>query len=199
VPDNTDNIQSVERVYAQALLDLADDAGTLDEVADEIDQLGWLIQQQPQMLGLISSRTLSVEQRAGVIEQLFKGRVTDLVYRFLHVVNKKNRLDMLSRIVKAVANLVDQRRGIVRVEAFVAATLPEQAANQVATRIGSAIGGRVILEQQVQPQLIGGLKIRIGDRLIDGSVATQLRRIRRQIAAKGRDAARQRLDAMIIE
>jgi len=197
VPDNDDMIQSIERVYAQALIDLACEAGQLDEVADEMAQLGGIVQKQPDLVRLISTRTLSVERRGQAIERMLKGRVSDLTYRFLQVVNAKNRLDCIMGIVNAVAKGVDERRGIVHVKAFMAEALDAQAAQKVAKLIETVVGGEVQLEQQVDPELIGGLKIRIDDRLIDGSVSTQLRLMGQRIVAGGRDNARQHLETLM--
>ena len=197
MPDNEDMIQSIDQVYAQALLDLADEVGQLDAVADEMAQLGELAREQPDLVCLISTRTLSVEQRGRIIENMLKGRVSDLVYRFLQVVNAKNQLDRILGIVKAVLEGLDDRHGIVRVKAFLAVALEAQRAQQVAELIGTVVGGQVQLEQHVQPDLIGGLIIRVGDRLIDGSVSTQLRIMRQRIVASGRDNARQKLEMLM--
>lgn len=192
-------IQSIELVYAQALLELAEEANARDEVADELAQIERIAREQPEFVRLISTRTLSEEQRARVIENLFKSRVSDLVYRFLQVVNAKNRLDRTVGIAWALAKLVDERRGIVRVDMFVPESIDDSRVGQVARRIGEAIGGEVILRQHVQPGLIGGMKLRIEDRLIDGSVAAQLRLIRHKMVAGGRDNARTKLEALIAE
>jgi F-type H+-transporting ATPase subunit delta len=192
-------IQSIEQVYAQALLDLADEVGQLDVVGNEMMQLGELVREQPDLVRLISSRTLSVEQRGRIVENMFQGRVSDLVYRFIQVLNAKNRLDHILGIVKAVARGVDERHGIVRVKAFLAAALETQWAQQVAERIGTVVGGQVQLEQQVQPELIGGLKIRVRDRLIDGSVSTQLRLMRQRIVVSGCDDARQKIEKLMTQ
>jgi F-type H+-transporting ATPase subunit delta len=193
------NIQSTDLVYGRALADLADEAGVLAEVADQMGEIGELLRAEPQLVRLLATRTLSVEQRRRIIENLFQGRVHDLVFRFLQVANAKNRLDRMDTIVKAVAILVDQKRGIVRAQMFVAAALDTGRVEALADRIGKTFGGRVILDQQVDPTLIGGLKLRIGDRLIDGSVAAQLRGLRRKFVAAGRDRTRGRVESLISE
>ena len=197
--NHDDMVQSLEQVYARALLEAAQEAGTIDEVADEMQQLAHLLTQQPRLVRLLSTRMLSVEQRARSIENLFKGRVGDLVYRFLQVANAKHRLDRIQGIVRAVAQLVDERRGIVRVDAYVADRMDAAAAERVAQRLGEVIGGRVVLRQHEDPQLIGGLKLRVGDRLVDGSVAAQLRLMHRKIVATGRGDTRQKLESLISE
>ena len=85
-------IQTVELVYAQSLLELAQDAGVLDDVAAQMVQIAELSEREPGLIRLISTRTISVDQRAKIIEHMLKGKVHDLLYRFFQVVNRKNRL-----------------------------------------------------------------------------------------------------------
>ncbi len=192
-----DIVQSLDQIYAEALLGAAEEAGAMDEVADEMQQIGELLTKQPQLLRLLCSRMLSVEQRAHSIDNLLKGRVGDLVYRFLQVANRKNRLDRTRGVVKAVAQLVDERRGIVRVDAFVVKRMAPEEADRVARRLGEVVGGRVVLRQCEDPKLIGGLKLRVGDRLVDGSVAAQLRMMQQRIVVTGRGDARQKLESLV--
>lgn len=186
-------------MYAAALLELAEEAGGLDDVALEMAELGDLIAKQPDLGRLMSSRVLSASERASSIERIFKGKVSDVVYRFLQVVNSKGRLEELPAIVEAFSKLVDRKRGIIEVEAQVAVALDGAEAKRVTDELGAALGGTVVLHQVVDPAVIGGMKLRIGDKLIDGSVATQLRKLKQKIVAAGRESARGRVKELITE
>ena len=83
---------SAERVYAEALIEMAQEAGKLAEVAQEIDDLKGLVSTVPDAMRLFSSRVLSTDERAKSLERVFKGKVSDLLYRFIQVVNHKDRL-----------------------------------------------------------------------------------------------------------
>jgi F-type H+-transporting ATPase subunit delta len=185
-----DHIGSAQLVYARALLELADDAGKLDLVVDQVKDLQQLIRQEPDLARMLDSLMLSVEQRQSILNNVFKGQIDDLLLHFMQVVNAKHRLNLLPSILDAFVKLVDQKRGVIEVEAHVAAALDEASAARVAEGIGQALGGRVVLHQKVEPGLIGGIKIRVGDRVIDGSVAAQLRQFRRQLIDTGREQAR---------
>lgn len=184
----------LEQTYAQALLgviDGADDAALLATVADEAGQLRRLIEREPDLVRLVATRTLSTRDRAGMLERLFATRLTEVLYRFVQVVNRKNRLDDLGGILRAFARLVDERGGVVAVDAHVPALLADAAVSRLAASIGAALGREARVRQRVEPDLIGGLKLRIGDRLIDGSVAAQLRLMRAAMTAAGRQRARE--------
>lgn len=180
---------SLGAVYAEALLQLAEEAGQLTEVADEIEQLVQLLKDQPTLRRLLENRMLSAAKRAEAIEQIFHGRVHDVLHHFLLVINERSRLDMLDAIFHQFAQLLAERRGLVDVAIYTASPLDAKSATATAQRLGESLGKKVVLQQYVDPSLIGGLRLRVGDQLIDGSVATQLKQMRRQLV----DTARQRV------
>lgn len=187
--------QSVEHVYAAALLELA--ASDLDNIREQADDLGSLIRDDKGLALLIESRVLSSDERAASIEKIFKGNVDDLLYRFIQVVNAKDRLPHLGDILETFGALVDQRNGIIEVDAYVAAALDDATAQRVTADLSETLGGNVVLHQHVDETLIGGLKLRIGDKLIDASVATQLRKMKKQIVDAGREKTRGGLDQFL--
>lgn len=184
-------IDTLAQVYAQSLLELAEDAGQLDSMAEQVDQLAALLANQPELKPLFSSPAISASARQDLLKRLFEGRVSDLLFRFLQVVARKNRLGSLPGIFAAFQKLLAEKRGIIEVDAFVAARLSDEQATEVAQSIRQQLGvSDVILRQHEDPALIGGLKLQIGDHLIDGSVATQLKNLTRRTVARGREHAR---------
>lgn len=191
--------RTVEDIYGLALVEMAEQAGTLDATAQQVEELDQLIAAEPDLHKLFSSRVLGIAERAVSIERLFKGQVSDLLYRFIQTVNRKGRLDKLQGIFNAFGHIVDQRNGIVEVDVFVASELTKDALDDLGQKIGTAIQRNVILNQKVDAGLIGGLKLRVGDRLIDGSIITQLKMLERKIMAEGREKAKTQLAQLIAE
>lgn len=181
---------SIERVYAHALLELSEASGQPENTAGQLQQLGQVFETHPRLLGILSNRMVSVRERLQAIDAVFRGRVDDLIYRFLQVVNKKGRLGLMPGIILAYAQLLDERNGVVQANVGVAVRLTDDQLSAVADRISAAIGRNVVISQQVDPQLIGGIWIRVGDRLIDGCVATQLRLMQHNFVMKGHERAR---------
>ncbi len=190
---DTKMINQIDRLYAQSLLELALKRGedSADSVAQTMIALAELCRQSPDFLRLVSTPTVSHDDRRAALERIFSKSIDDLVYRFLQVLNNKNRLNHLPAICEAYALVHAQARGIVEVEAHVAVSLGGAQASQVAENLGQALGKTVKLKQSVNPALIGGLKLRVGDRLVDGSVATQLKMLREKMVQEGRRRARQ--------
>ena len=182
---------SIDRVYALALMELGQHAGTLDELVDEMAQLQKLLGGVSNLQNLLSSPALGKTRRSEIIDRVFRGRVSDLLYRFLQVLNQKGRLATLPSVARSFENLIDEKRGVVEVDAHVAQQLDQNQTDKIAQHIGAFLGSQVVLHQHVDHNLIGGLVLRIGDKLIDGSVATRLRSIQRQLVHAGQEQSRQ--------
>ena len=181
---------AIDRTYAAALLQMADAAGKLDEVAGEVDQLALLLRDNVSLRELLACRTLTPLEMQAVLERLFAGRVSDLVYCFLQVVNRKSRLGELASFLDAFNVLLDRKRGVVEVDLFAAERLDQAATDRIAAELGRKLDKRVVIHQTVDGSLIGGLKLRIGDQLIDASVASQLAQMKQQLIKEGRERAR---------
>lgn len=189
----------VATVYAQALLELAAQTNQLETVGQEVRDLAKLLEFPEPLRLLLGGRRLTVDKRRQIVEQIFRGRVSDLLYRFLQVLAAKNRLDQLPGILRLLPQLIQQRQGVQQVDLVTATPLGDQDAAALADAIGRILGQKVLARRQVDPALVGGLKIRIGDRLLDGSVAAQLRAMRRKIIQAGQEKAKQSLGELIRE
>ncbi len=191
--------QNVEHVYGAALAELALEAGQLDEIAEEVGQLLLLLREHPELTSLLGSRVLSASERSASIERMFKGQVNDLLYRFIQVINAKGRTDKLVDILDALTEIIEQRQGTVEAEAWVAKELGADQAANLAEKLSAALGRNVVLQQKVDPKLIGGLKLRLGDQLLDGTVATQLKLLKHKIMEQGREKVRGNLAGLVAE
>ncbi len=184
-------LSALERVYGQALLAAAEKAHALDSVAQEVRDLMGLIEAKPQLLGLIESRSLRLAERQAILERVFKGRVSELMYRFLQVLAQRQRFGEFPNIARAFLVLLDEKHGVVKADAWVAAALDEATLQRIAAELGRKLQRTVTLEQHVDQAMIGGMKLRIGDEIIDGSVATHLRRLEEHLVQNARQRARE--------
>jgi len=179
---------SVAAVYGEALYELAEQAGEIDAVAEEVAALAELLDQQPELTRLLASEAIASEAQRQSLRRVFEGQVGDLLWRFIQVVHQKGRFAELGGLLRAFLRIRDERAGVIEVEAWVAG---EHDAATLAQDLGGALGGGVKLHAHRDDALIGGLKIRIGDRVLDGSVATRLRLLRRHLVDVGRRQARE--------
>ncbi|MEM9415685.1 MAG: ATP synthase F1 subunit delta [Planctomycetota bacterium] len=172
---------AVGRVYAEALLDLAREAGEQDAIAQQVSDLLPAVQPGSDLHRLVTNPVISTDERSKIVARVFEGKVSDLLLRFLKVVADKDRLGSLDMILSGYLLATAESGGRITVDAYVASAMDDATATQVAQRIGESMGKEVTLRQHIDESLIGGLKIKVGDKLIDASVASQLRAMRQKM------------------
>jgi len=135
--------------------------------------------------------------REASLRSIFEGRVSELTLKFLLLLNSKGRLTHLPAIIAAFDQRVQDALGRVEVDVYTAEPMDTEQRDSVGERIASKLGKQIALHTYVEPAMIGGIKIRIGDRLIDDSLATRLRRVRDRVARDGGAALRARAQRVI--
>lgn len=173
--------QRIGAVYARALLDAATDAGTTADVLTDFESLlSDVIAPRNDLREALTGSMLKEEERISVLDKAFAGQMTPVLLTFLKVVTRHGRQDALAEIYAALVKLHHQRIGLVEVTAISAAEMPGDVIDSLTAKLQDRLGRSVALENRVDPELIGGLVVRIGDTVIDGSVANRLKQIRRQ-------------------
>ncbi len=170
--------------YAAALYAYADEQNALDAVVSEMESLGQLIDQSADFRRLLESPLIDVHQATkaalAVLEAEGFGKP---VRDFVGVVASNRRLRALREIVAAFAALVAERRGIITAHVASAQPLNDLQRQQLRARLIEAGYGNVNILEKVEPDLLGGLVVRIGARLYDTSLKSRLQRL--QYAMKG--------------
>lgn len=170
--------------YAAALYALASDERALDEVVEQMQTLGKLIEDSSDFRRLLASPLIDVnEARAAVLAVLTQQGFGKIVRDFAGVVANNRRLRNLSEFIGAFLSLVAQRRGVVTAEVVTAHPITDLQEQQLRARLIEAGYGNVQITKQVDPGLLGGLVVRIGSRLYDSSLRSRLQRL--QFALKG--------------
>ena len=193
---------ALSAVYAKSLYELAEEAGGRDkilEVADEIEQVCELAVDDRAFRKFLGSPIVDRGRRGDALRNIFRERVTDLVLRFLLVLNDRGRLGHLEAIGTAYERLVHEAFGRVEVDVFTPDPLAPEQLETLKQRIGATLRKEPVIYTYTEPAMIGGVKLRIGDQLIDGSVAARLKHIRRQFLSSGSSAIREKFDRIIEE
>jgi len=196
----TRHTDALSGVYARSLYELAEAAGGRDkivEIADEIEQVCELARGDRGFREFLGSPIIDRGRRADALRGIFRERVTDLMLRFMLVLNDRRRLGHLEAIGNAYDHLVHEAFGRVEVDLFTPAPLEPAQLDAIKQRIGSALGKEPVVYAYTDPSMIGGLKLRIGDQLIDGSVAARLRRMRHRLLTTGAAALRENFDRIL--
>ena len=170
--------------YALALFELADEQRKLDQVADDLKSIDALLRESADLRRLIGnpvvSRTASGSAMAALIERIGADALTQ---KFIGLVSANRRLFVLPAIIKAYLAKLAQRRGEVTAEITAARKLSDNQSQALEAALRSALGGKVALSVAVDPSLIGGLVVKVGSRMVDSSLKTQLQKMK--LAMKG--------------
>ncbi len=173
--------QRIGSVYAKALLGAADEAGQTDVVLDEFGSLIHdVIDQRDDLRHAIAGSILSEEERIAVLDKAFGDKMNSVLLTFLKVVTQHERQDCLREIYDAAVKLNNERLGLVEVTATTATELPQEASDSLTASLKAKLGREVVLKSKVDPSVIGGLVLHVGDTVFDGSVANRLKQLRQK-------------------
>ena len=174
--------EQVGEVYARALLGAAEKEGQSAAVLDELDDIiNEVFARNPKLETVFASLLVSHEEKTVLLDRVFAGKVSKLLLNFLKVVSRHGRLDCLRGIQHKARKLFEESQGRFRVRLTTAVPVEAKQINGIAQSLGASLGHDPILEAVVDPSLIGGAVLRIGDTVYDGSVANQLQSIRQQM------------------
>jgi F-type H+-transporting ATPase subunit delta len=177
--------QRVARVYAEALLKAAQKHSAADDVLQELQTLVLAIfKQQSLFETFLSSFAIDRKRKTAVLQSAFKDRASLVFFNFLMVLNTHDRLELLRPILAAYRDLNDQRARRIRIQVRSAVALPEDQRHRLSDELRQTFRLEPILEEQVAPELLGGLTVRVGDWLYDASVRTQLETIQNQLITR---------------
>ena len=165
--------------YATALYELADEAGRVDAVAEDLKKIQGMISESSDLERLISSPAFSRDDQNNAITKILeKAGADELVAKFTGVIASNGRLFALPQIIDRFLSDLATRRGEVTAEVVSAVTLDSKMQAEVEKAVSSVAGSdKVSLSMRVDESLIGGLVVRIGSRMIDTSIKTKLNRL----------------------
>jgi F-type H+-transporting ATPase subunit delta len=174
----------IARNYAETLLALATRHGgdaAVDEYALALDEVGELLRREPRVRQFLETPRIDAGAKKRAIRAAFTGRVPEQLLRFLLVVVEKRRQALLPQIANEYHALVDQLRGRIGAEITLAAQPTPELQSELVASLERKLGKRVVPTFRVDPGLVGGVLIRVGDQILDGSVRRRLAALRRRL------------------
>jgi F-type H+-transporting ATPase subunit delta len=169
--------------YAKALFESAERTGEVEAAGRELDAFHGVFTAAPELRRVLARPWIKPEERRAVASTVAgRAGAGQLVQNFIGLVAARNRIDHLSEIVDVYRDLVDQSRGRVRAQVRAAVALTDEEKRQLAARLERTVGKQVLIEETVDPGLLGGFIARVGSRVLDGSLDGQLERMRQRLA-----------------
>ena len=172
---------TVARNYAEALFELALADGDPESYRDALSRFAAIAEEEADFRLFLETPLLEPSVKKRVIGEVFKGRIPDRLLHFLYIVIDKRRARVLPGIAHEFASLVDEHYGRLLVEITTAAEPDEKLRTDLRERLGSLLEREVIPRYRVNPRIIGGIIVRVGDRIMDGSVRHRLQMLRRSL------------------
>jgi F-type H+-transporting ATPase subunit delta len=172
----------VARRYAQALVSAADREGAVDAALDELAEIERdVVGAHPKLAQILASRRVTAAKKDRILLELFDKRATSLVLRFLRVLNRHDRLDILSLVIREARALWDRRNRRIPVQVRAARPLQENQLSELRERLARLTGATPVLHVSTDPELIGGLVVQVGDNRYDASVKSRLAQLRQRL------------------
>lgn len=168
--------------YAKAVLEAAAEAGVLERVAADLEVLGPHFAAKEMGAFFANPAVPAARKEAALAAVAERVSANSLSLSLLRLLLARQRLGLLPDIARLFRDLVDERTGHIRAEVAAAVPLPAASAEALAARLAAATGRQVHLSTRVDPALLGGLVARVGSTVYDGSLRTQLRRMREALS-----------------
>jgi F-type H+-transporting ATPase subunit delta len=178
MPEATDIAGTIADVYARSLIELAQEKGFADQIGEEFAALIDYMRKDPAFHGFMTSAAIDDDPRRRSLEKLFRGRMNDLLLSMLQVLNNRGRCELIPAIHERYRLLLEELHGQEEVFVTSAHPLGDDVAAELRTELAARIGREPLLITTVDPDLLGGLVIQVGDRRIDASVRGKIQRFR---------------------
>lgn len=169
------------RRYARALFQTALKSNEVDAVALSLDAIAQASEATPQFMNVMRHPLITRERKKELLTHIFENRVQPVVEHFLFLLIENDRAAILPDVGEQFKQLLDAHRREVDAEAVSAVPMTDAQVAALKARLEAETGHTVRLQTRVDASLLGGLLVRVGDRLFDGSVASQLQRIEDQL------------------
>ena len=180
---NSHEPNPVAATYAKPLLQLASEQNQAKQVGEELSQLADLVKQNKTFGLYLSDPGIGHDERNKAMHRIFDGRISPLLTQFLGVLNHRNKLRYLDIIAKAYDELLEEQLGNIEVDVTTAQRLTPEQLETVRQKVSAALGKNAVVHQYVDESILGGLVVRVEDKLIDASVRYQLQAMKEQLLA----------------
>lgn len=174
--------QSAPRRYAEAAFQVALRDKAVETWRSELHTAAAIVADE-RIGRALANPSIPLETRISTAEATFGKHIGRKVLNLVTLMLRRGRIEELPRLAAEFRRLDDERRGIVHATATSASPLTRDEIRAIIERLEQITGGRVELDAQVDPSLLGGVVVRVGDRLIDGSVRSRLERLRNQLVS----------------
>jgi F-type H+-transporting ATPase subunit delta len=166
--------------YAKSLIDLAQEQNALEPVRKDIELFIKVCKENPLLRAVLHNPIIGPDKKNAILQELFADKFHPMILSYFKIVVNKGRSEILYATAREFINEYNIRKNIVKATVSSAAPLSEKNKKQIEDLVKEVTKGDVILETKVDPDLIGGYILKIGDRQFDASIASSLRKLKKE-------------------
>ena len=181
----------IHEIYSDVMFELAEETGQVDQISDDLEAVGKVFEAEPEFLTLLTVGQLKDEEKNAILRRVFAGRINELSLDFLCVLARRNRLNFLFGIQDRYRALMDQFHNVQRIEVTLSKAPDAAQLAKIKADLADAVRAQVKLAVHVDPEILGGIVIKKGDRMIDNSVRSILNRTVAAVIERSRETVHQ--------
>ena len=176
-------ITTIARRYAEALFEAAEDAGLAKEIGEQLEQLLRVLTTDRELDLAFRSPALTAHRRRQLLEECFQGQLHPYILNLCSLLWTKGREGSLPVVIAAYRQLLRKKEGLLTAELVSATKLTEEQLAPLKEALERRFGQPVYVESKVDPSLLGGVRVRVGNTVLDGSVRGHLNALRERMLA----------------
>ena len=175
----------VEKTYGDALFELIieEDPSKLSAAKEELSQVAAVISDVPELIKLSKTPTIEKQEKLGLIESTFRDRLSGYVYNFLMVLTDAGRLDYFSKRSGYFSERCNEYLGIAEITVVTCQPLTAKAKAELSAKMEKVLGKKIVMKEEIDTSIIGGIVVRNGNTTLDGSVRARLNALRSEIGS----------------
>ena len=174
-------MEEIATVYARSLFEVASERGVLDEIREQLGQFAEALQGDRQMMIFFFSPYFSTAEKKAGLRRGIEGAEETFI-NFLEALLERHRMPAIFRIRTSYEKLWDQAHKLLPVQVTSAVELDEATVKNIGDRIGAQTGNEIELSSTVDPDILGGIVLRVGNFILDASIRNRLEQLRKQVA-----------------
>lgn len=161
---------TIDLTYGTALFEAAQETGQKKRIIEEATEVLGIFKQEPDLYAFLNYPAISAEEKKKVIEKIFEGNICSELINFMYVLIDKRRIGHFERMIKVYRKLIEQEEGISYGTVYSVEPLGESQIHQLEDETSKLLSSKVRLDNEIDPKLMGGVKIMVDGKIIDATV-----------------------------
>lgn len=177
--------RSIAHIYATVLIDLCDDTESMNQTVSNMEAVNQMLVKNSLLKKTLQSQNLEMGEKEKLLNELFKGKLSDSLLKFLKIVVEKNLIGIFSEILSSFKRLVSIKMDKIIVRSITTVPLTENEKQTLYTKLQKASTSQIVLEEHIDPKILGGIRLMFSNnKMIDFSLKSKLERLKNMLTQK---------------